>query len=141
MIEITHWLSIEENEVQLDFIRSSGPGGQNVNKVSSAVQLRFDVLNSPSLPPEVKERLVRLAGNRLTSEGILLIEGQQYRTQEQNRADVLLRLITILRQAAQKPKPRKKTRPTLASQAERIDKKKRRSRVKQLRSFVNGADE
>jgi ribosome-associated protein len=141
MIEVTHWLSIDENEVQLDFIRSSGPGGQNVNKVSSAVQLRFDVRNSLSLPADVKERLTRLAGSRLTNEGVLLIEGQQYRTQEQNRADVLLRLVTLLRQAAQKPKPRRKTRPTAASQAERIDKKKRRSKVKQLRSFVNGADE
>src|SRR5512145_1420050 len=110
MIEVTPDIAIDEGELQYEFIRSSGPGGQNVNKVATAVQLRFDVINSPSLPEDVKARLVTLAGSRLTGDGVLIIEARQYRTQDQNRADALLRLIDLLRQAAQKPKPRKKTR-------------------------------
>lgn len=133
MIEITPSLRIDERELQLDFIRASGPGGQNVNKVASAVQLRFDVRNSPSLPEEVRQRLVRLAGKRMTDEGVLVIEASRYRTQEQNRADVLQRLVNLVRLAAHKPRPRRQTRPTLASQQRRLEKKKQRGAVKRLR--------
>jgi ribosome-associated protein len=133
MIEITPSLWIDENELQYDFIRSSGPGGQNVNKVATAVQLRFDARSSPSLPEEVKTRLERLAGSRMTADGVLLIEAKAYRTQEQNRADALLRLVQLLRQAAQKPKVRRATRPTLASKTRRLDQKRQKSEVKQLR--------
>ncbi len=137
MIEITPSLSIDDNEIQLDFIRSSGPGGQNVNKVATAVQLRFDVAHSPSLPEEVKTRLSQLAGSRLTADGVLIIEARQYRTQEQNRADAQLRLIDLLRQAAQKPRPRKKTRPSVAAKARRLDEKRQRSETKRLRRYTS----
>ncbi len=135
MIEITPSLSIDENETQFDFIRSSGPGGQNVNKVATAVQLRFDIANSPSLPAEIKTRLLALAGSRVTAGGVLIIEAHQYRTQEQNRADALLRLIDLLRQAAQKPKPRKKTRPNATAKARRLDEKRQRGETKRLRRY------
>jgi ribosome-associated protein len=133
MIEITSALSIDENELQYEFVRSSGPGGQNVNKVATAVQLRFDVTNSPTLPEEVKARLVTFAGSRLTTDGVLIIEARQYRTQDQNRADALLRLVDLLRQAAQKPKPRKKTRPSVAAKARRLDEKRHRGEIKRSR--------
>ncbi|RPJ45783.1 MAG: aminoacyl-tRNA hydrolase [Chloroflexi bacterium] len=135
MIEITPSLSIDESEIQYDFVRSSGPGGQNVNKVATAVQLRFDVAHSPSLPDDVKSRLATAAGSRLTGDGILIIEARQYRTQDQNRADALLRLIDLLRQAANPPRPRKKTRPSVAAKARRLDEKKKRSDVKHLRRY------
>ena len=115
-IEITPSLLLEDNEISLDFVRASGPGGQNVNKVASAVQLRFDLRNSPSIPEEVKERLVKLAGSRMTDEGFLLIEAKRFRTQEQNRADALERLANLIRGALYAPKKRRPTRPTLASQ-------------------------
>ncbi len=136
MIEITPSLSIDENELQYDFIRSSGPGGQNVNKVATAVQLRFDAAHSLSLPEEVKARLATIAGSRLTGDGILIIEARQYRTQDQNRADALLRLIDLLRQAATPPKPRKKTRPSVAAKARRLDEKRKHSDVKRLRRSI-----
>jgi len=135
MIEITPALSIDEREIQLDFIRSSGPGGQNVNKVATAVQLRFDVGSSPALPEEVKERLVKLAGSRMNTEGVLIIEASQYRSQEQNKTDALLRFIDLVRQAAKKPKPRRKTRPSAAAIARRLDEKRRRSEIKRLRRY------
>jgi ribosome-associated protein len=135
MIQITPTLSIDENEIQLDFIRSSGPGGQNVNKVATAVQMRFDVRNSPSLPEEVKARLESLAGSRMTTEGVLVIEAKRYRSQEQNRADALARLVALIFQASEPPKPRKRTRPSAASQAERIEEKKRRGAIKKSRSI------
>ena len=117
MIEITPSLQIDEREVQIDFVRASGPGGQNVNKVATAAQLRFDVQTS-SLPEEVKSRLVQLAGNRVTTEGVLLIEAKRYRTQEQNREDALQRFSDLIRRALVKPKARKKTKPTTASKEE-----------------------
>ena len=133
MIDITPSLSIDDNEIQLDFIRSSGPGGQNVNKVASGVQLRFNVNASTTLPDDVKQRLHLIARNRITEEGVLIIEAKRFRTQEQNREDATARLISLLYQATQRPKPRRKTRPTLASQAERIEDKKRRGAIKRAR--------
>lgn len=132
MLEITPSLQIDERELQIDFIRSSGPGGQNVNKVATAVQLRFDVRAS-ALPQEVKERLTKLAGNRMTSEDVLLIEAKRFRTQEQNREDAIHRFVELIRRALVQPKPRKKTRPTRASKEERLKEKKRRGEIKKMR--------
>src|SRR5512138_2057510 len=126
MIEITSSLSIDENEIQLDFIRSSGPGGQNVNKVASGVQLRYNIVTSTTLPDEVKQRLHSIARNRITQDGVLIIEAKRFRTQEQNREDAVARLVALIYQATEKPKTRRKTRPSAASQAERIEEKKRR---------------
>jgi ribosome-associated protein len=133
MIEITDKISIAESELQFDFIRASGPGGQNVNKVSSAVQLRFDVANSPSLPEEVRQRLAQIAANRINKDGILILEASQYRTQEQNRQEAINRLVELVRRAAHKPRPRKKTRPSAASIERRLQEKRRRSQTKRLR--------
>ena len=133
MIEITPSLSIDDSEIQLDFIRSSGPGGQNVNKVASAVQLRFNVVSSPSLPDEVKARLHHVAKNRITEDGILIIEAKRFRTQDQNRADAIARLVALIFQAIEKPKLRKKTRPSAAANAKRLDEKRHRGQTKQMR--------
>jgi ribosome-associated protein len=133
MIPVTKNISIDENEVELRFIRSSGPGWQNVNKVSTAVQLRFDVGNSPSLTGDVRTRLIRLAGRRITQDGILIIEARQHRTQERNRYDAIERLAELIRQAAQRPKPRKRTKPSKAAKEKRIESKKRRADVKKTR--------
>jgi ribosome-associated protein len=133
MIRITDAIAIGEDELEERFIRASGPGGQNVNKLSSAVQLRFDVRHSPSLPADVRERLERLAGNRLTRAGVLVITAQRHRTQERNRADALERLRELIRRAAVAPVPRKATRPTAGARERRLDSKKRRSRIKGLR--------
>jgi len=133
MIHITDRISIDETELAETFIRASGPGGQNVNKLSSAVQLRFDVRHSPSLPDGVRARLERLAGKRLTREGVLVITAQRHRTQERNRADARERLIELIREAATPPVPRRPTRPTRASKERRIETKKRRSTLKSLR--------
>jgi ribosome-associated protein len=132
MIEITPSLLIDERDLQIDFVRASGPGGQNVNKVATAVQLRFDV-NASSLPGDVKARLIRLAGNRITSEGVLLIEAKRFRTQEQNREDAIQRFVELVRKSLVKPKARKKTKPTQASKEERLKEKKRRAEIKKLR--------
>ena len=111
LIEVSSSVRIDESEIQLDFIRASGPGGQNVNKVASSVQLRFDIRNSPSLAPDVKERLIKLAGSRVTEDGILIIEAKRYRTQDQNRFDANQRLISLIQKALEKPKVRRATRP------------------------------
>ncbi len=132
MIEITPSVQIDERELQIDFIRSSGPGGQNVNKVATAVQLRFDVRGS-SLPEEAKERLTRLAGNRMTSDGVLVIEAKRFRTQEQNREDAIQRFVDLVRKSLIKPKARKRTKPTQAAKEERLKGKKRRGEIKKIR--------
>ena len=132
MIEITPSLQIDERDLQIDFIRASGPGGQNVNKVATAVQLRFNV-NAASLPDEIKTRLIRLAGNRITGEGVLLIEAKRFRTQEQNREDAIRRFVELVRKSLVKPKSRRKTKPTQASKEERLKEKKRRGEIKKLR--------
>ena len=135
MISISSTLSIDESELHFDFIRSAGPGGQNVNKVATAVQLRFDVANTPSLPAEVKERLVKLAGSRMTEEGVLLIEAKRYRTQEQNRYDATQRLISLVQNALVKPKQRKATRPSVTARAARLADKKKRGETKRIRRY------
>lgn len=133
-IEVTPEVSIDEAELSLSFVRSSGPGGQNVNKVETAAQLRFDIRNSPSLEPPVKRRLARLAGARLTKDGVIVIFAQNFRSQEMNRKDAVARLITLIATAAEKPKPRIKTRPSLASRKRRVETKVRRGETKKLRS-------
>jgi ribosome-associated protein len=133
MIRITGRISIDEREIAETFVRASGPGGQNVNKLSTAVQLRFDVRHSPSLPGEVAARLERLAGSRLTRDGVLVITAQRHRTQLRNRQDALDRLIDLIRRAATPPVPRRPTRPTAGSRERRIEGKKRRGKVKVLR--------
>ena len=136
MIRITQTIGIDPAEIREQFIRASGPGGQNVNKVATAVQLRFNVNNSPSLPEDVRLRLLGLGGRRITERGILIIDARRYRTRQRNRQDALDRLTDLIRSAARKPKPRRKTKPTLASKERRLDAKKRRGQVKYLRGLV-----
>ena len=138
MIQVTNSIALDEAELQESFIRASGPGGQNVNKVESAVQLRFDVRNSPSLPDDVKERLERIAGKRLTNDGVLIITAQRFRMQERNREDAVNRLVELVRQATERPKPRRPTRPTLASKKRRLEAKGRRSEIKKGRGKGGG---
>jgi ribosome-associated protein len=133
VIPVTATIAIDEREITEDFVRSSGPGGQNVNKLSTAVQLRFDVRHSPSLPPDIRARLERLAGSRLTRDGVIVITAQRHRTQARNRADALDRLLDLIRQAAIAPIKRRPTRPTRASRERRLEGKKRRSGIKKLR--------
>lgn len=141
MIVITPTIAINEKEITFDLIRASGPGGQNVNKVATAVQLRFDVEHSPNLPVDVRARLVRLAGRRITSEGVLVIEARRFRTQEQNRQDAVDRLIALIRKASEKPKVRLRTRPSKGSRERLLAAKRRRSRIKQMRRAVSAFED
>ena len=136
MIPITPDISIDDSAIEERFIRASGPGGQNVNKVATAVQLRFDVANAATLPGDVRARLVRLAGRRMTTEGVIVIEARRYRTRERNRADALARLTALIRRAAEPPKPRRRTRPPRASKARRLETKRRRGTTKRTRAPV-----
>jgi len=136
MIQVTQNIELDDNEIQMDFIRSSGPGGQNVNKVSTSVQLRFDAAASPSLPDDVRQRLLKLARGYITGDGILIIEARRFRTQQANRQDAVDRLVKLIQKAAEKPKPRIKTKPTKASQEKRLEIKKKRSDIKQMRGRV-----
>ena len=140
MIRITDRISINEDELEEQFIRASGPGGQNVNKVASAVQLRFDVRRAPGLPDDVRVRLERLAGRRLTQDGVLVLTAQRHRTQERNRADAMERLIALIQEAAVRPTPRRATKPTKASREKRLEGKKARASIKGLRRTKPGWD-
>ena len=134
MIQVTDRITIEESELNESFIRASGPGGQNVNKVSSAVQLRFDARTSRSLPNDVSIRLQRLAGSRLTNEGVIVITANRHRSQDQNRDEARERLFAMIREAANPPPPRRATKPTKASKKRRLDSKTRHSQIKKMRS-------
>ncbi len=141
MICVTRTISIDEGEIREEFIRASGPGGQNVNKVATAVQLRFDVSRSTSLPDDVRQRLIRLAGRRITTDGVLIIEARRFRTQQRNRQDAIDRLIELVRKAAKRPKPRRKTKPTLASKKRRMETKRRRSDTKRTRGAISPSED
>ena len=135
MLKVTDSIVIEEREIQFEFIRASGPGGQKVNKVATAVQLRFDVRNSPSLTEEVRTRLISLAGARVTDAGVLIINARRFRSQERNRQDALDRLVELVRQASKEPQQRKKSKPTLASKMRRLETKRRLSEKKRMRRY------
>ncbi len=141
MIRVTNTITLGEDEIEEQFIRSSGPGGQNVNKVATAVQVRFDVARSPNLPEPVRERLKRLAGRRLTGDGVLVIDARRYRTRERNRRDALDRLVALVRKAAIAPTPRKATRPTAASRRRRLEGKQQRGALKRSRRNVKDVDD
>ncbi|NIA69623.1 aminoacyl-tRNA hydrolase [Pelagibius litoralis] len=133
MIEITERISLDPEEIEETFVRASGPGGQNVNKVSTAVQLRFDIRHSPSLPEAVRLRAERLAGKRLTKDGVLVLTAARFRSQERNREDAVERLVALLQEAAQRPEPRRPTRPSRAAKQRRVDTKTQRGSIKKLR--------
>jgi ribosome-associated protein len=133
MIAVTPTIALDEGEIEMTALRASGPGGQNVNKVSSAVQLRFDAMGSPSLPPSVKARLPAVAGSRMTKDGVIVITAQVHRMQERNREDAIARLVDLIRRAAYRPPPRRPTKPTLSSKRRRLDSKTKHARTKSLR--------
>ena len=141
MIYITPKIAIAENEVKMDFIRSSGPGGQNVNKVATAVQLRFDVKNSHSLSDDIRARLVHLAGRRITADGVLIIQAKRYRKQERNRQEAIERFVKLIRKAVQEPKSRLKTKPSAASKKNLLAEKRHRSRIKRMRRPVSNSED
>lgn len=136
MIHITDNISLHESELQLEFMRASGPGGQNVNKVSSAVQLRFDAASSPALSEAIRTRLKQISGHRMTADGILIIKAQRHRTQDRNREDAIKRLVALIRKAAQFPKQRRRTKPSAAARQKRLAAKRRRSEIKRHRRSV-----
>jgi len=133
MIRITPSIAIDEREIQEEFIRSSGPGGQNVNKVATAVKLRFDVVHSPSLPEDVRSRLIRLAGRRITDDGVIVLDARRFRSQERNREDARDRLAELIRKAAERPQVRRKTYPPDASRLRLLEEKRRRAKIKRIR--------
>ncbi len=137
MIRVTDNIELDENELHLEFVRASGPGGQNVNKVSSAVQLRFNVSQSACLTPEIKERLIKVAGRKVTADGTLVIQARRFRSQEQNRVDAIERLVALIQKAAVAPKIRRKTKPSASARERRLKTKRQRSQIKQKRKPVN----
>jgi ribosome-associated protein len=140
MIPVTNHIALEDEEIVERFVRASGPGGQHVNKTSTAVELRFDAANSPSLPDAVKARLIRLAGNRATLDGVIVLFAQGARSQEMNRQDARARLVALIQRATETPKPRRATKPTLASKQRRLEQKSRRSGIKAARGSVRADD-
>jgi len=140
MLRITHFISIDEDELEESFVRASGPGGQNVNKVSSAVQLRFDMAASPNLPDVVKERLARIAGSKLTKDGVIVLTAERFRDQARNREDARERLVAMIQEATHVPKPRRATKPTRASKDKRLASKSKRGAVKANRRAKPGED-
>jgi len=140
MIHVTNTIRLDEKEIEEHFIRASGPGGQHVNKVSTAVQLRFDVARSPNLPDQVRERLKRVAGRRLTGDGVLVIDARRHRTRERNRREALERLVELIRKAAHTPKPRTPTRPSAAARRRRLEAKQQRGALKRTRGKVKSEE-
>ena len=138
MIQITERIAIDEREINEEFVRASGPGGQKVNKVSTAVKLRFNVAKSPSLPDDIRERLIHLAGKKMTEKGVMVIDARRFRTQERNRQDALERLVRLIEAVSKIPKRRKKTRPTATSKQRRLNEKHRRGELKRMRKGVAG---